>query len=77
MEGLLVWFVVINFVCQFIVFLYLLDNEILWMIIISVGLGCCIEFWKIGKVMYIEVLMVWIFYVYFYVVVIVRVLDVD
>ena len=47
--------VVISFACQFVVFLYLLDNETSWMIIVSAGLGCCIEFWKIGKAMHIEV----------------------
>lgn len=55
MEGLSARSVVINFACQFIVFLYLLDNETSWMIIVSAGLGCCIEFWKIGKAMHIEV----------------------
>lgn len=56
MEGLSARSVVINFVCQLIVFLYLLDNETSWMIILSAGMGCCIEFWKIGKAMHIEVL---------------------
>ncbi|KAJ7518565.1 hypothetical protein O6H91_21G074800 [Diphasiastrum complanatum] len=55
MEGLSARSVVVNFVCQLIIFLYLLDNETSWMIILSSGIGCCIEFWKIGKAMHIEV----------------------
>jgi hypothetical protein len=55
MEGLSARSVVINFACQLIVFLYLLDNETSWMIILSAGMGCCIEFWKIGKAMHIEI----------------------
>ncbi|MCO5614446.1 hypothetical protein L7F22_068728 [Adiantum nelumboides] len=55
MEGLSAKSVVVNFICQLIVFLYLLDNETSWMILASAGVGCCIEFWKIGKAMHIEV----------------------
>lgn len=55
MEGLSAKSVVVSFICQLIVFLYLLDNETSWMIIASSGVGCCIEFWKIGKAMHIEV----------------------
>ncbi|KAE8730677.1 Transmembrane CLPTM1 family protein isoform 3 [Hibiscus syriacus] len=55
MEGLSAKSVVVNFLCQLIVFLYLLDNETSWMILASSGVGCCIEFWKIGKAMHIEV----------------------
>eukprot|EP00252_Welwitschia_mirabilis_P019611 TRINITY_DN4588_c0_g1_i2.p1 TRINITY_DN4588_c0_g1~~TRINITY_DN4588_c0_g1_i2.p1 ORF type:complete len:615 (+),score=94.38 TRINITY_DN4588_c0_g1_i2:204-2048(+) len=55
MEGLSAKSVVVNFICQLIIFLYLLDNETSWMIIASSGVGCCIEFWKIGKAMHIEV----------------------
>ncbi|XP_002970129.2 cleft lip and palate transmembrane protein 1 homolog [Selaginella moellendorffii] len=55
MEGLSARSVVVNFFCQLVVFLYLLDNETSWMIILSSGVGCCIEFWKIGKAMHIEV----------------------
>ncbi|KAG8383339.1 hypothetical protein BUALT_Bualt04G0002200 [Buddleja alternifolia] len=55
MEGLSAKSVVVNFVCQLIVFLYLLDNETSWMILASSGVGCCIEFWKIGKAMHIEI----------------------
>ncbi|KAG9457048.1 hypothetical protein H6P81_001556 [Aristolochia fimbriata] len=55
MEGLSAKSVVVNFACQLIVFLYLLDNDTSWMILASSGVGCCIEFWKIGKAMHIEV----------------------
>ncbi|KAL3528131.1 hypothetical protein ACH5RR_012787 [Cinchona calisaya] len=55
MEGLSAKSVVVSFICQLIVFLYLLDNETSWMILASSGIGCCIEFWKIGKAMHIEI----------------------
>lgn len=55
MEGLSSKSVVVNFICQLVVFLYLLDNDTSWMILASSGVGCCIEFWKIGKAMHIEV----------------------
>jgi len=56
MEGLSAKSVVLNFICQFVIFLYLLDNDTSWMILASSGVGVCIEFWKIGKAMRIEVL---------------------
>ncbi|CAN1184490.1 Putative lipid scramblase CLPTM1 [Linum perenne] len=55
MEGLSAKSVVVNFISQLIVFLYLLDNDTSWMILASSGVGVCIEFWKIGKAMHIEV----------------------
>ncbi|KAB2597109.1 cleft lip and palate transmembrane protein 1-like protein [Pyrus ussuriensis x Pyrus communis] len=55
MEGLSAKSVIVSFVCQLIVFLYLLDNDTSWMILASSGIGCCIEFWKIGKAMHIEI----------------------
>ncbi|XP_070030881.1 uncharacterized protein [Nicotiana tomentosiformis] len=55
MEGLSAKSVIVNFICQLIVFLYLLDNDTSWMILASSGIGCCIEFWKIGKAMHIEI----------------------
>ncbi|RVX21154.1 CLPTM1-like membrane protein cnrB [Vitis vinifera] len=54
MEGLSAKSVVVSFISQLIVFLYLLDNDTSWMILASSGVGCCIEFWKIGKAMHIE-----------------------
>lgn len=55
MEGLSAKTVIVSFICQLIVFLYLLDNDTSWMILASSGVGCCIEFWKIGKAMHIEI----------------------
>ncbi|KAL6652701.1 hypothetical protein ACP70R_011626 [Stipagrostis hirtigluma subsp. patula] len=55
MEGLSAKSVVLNFVCQLIIFLYLLDNDTSWMILLSSGVGVCIEFWKIGKAMHVEI----------------------
>ncbi|GLT48973.1 hypothetical protein SLA2020_225600 [Shorea laevis] len=55
MEGLSAKSVVVSFISQLIVFLYLLDNDTSWMILASSGIGCCIEFWKIGKAMHIEI----------------------
>ncbi|CAL5368925.1 unnamed protein product [Camellia sinensis] len=55
MEGLSAKSVIVSFSCQLIVFLYLLDNDTSWMILASSGVGCCIEFWKIGKAMHIEI----------------------
>ncbi|KAF5745076.1 cleft lip and palate transmembrane protein 1 [Tripterygium wilfordii] len=55
MEGLSAKSVVVNFISQLIVFLYLLNNETSWMILASSGIGCCIEFWKIGKAMHLEI----------------------
>ncbi|XP_054806037.1 uncharacterized protein LOC129308731 [Prosopis cineraria] len=54
MEGLSAKSVVVSFISQLIVFLYLLDNDTSWMILASSGIGCIIEFWKIGKAMHIE-----------------------
>jgi hypothetical protein len=55
MEGLSAKTVVVSFISQLIVFLYLLDNDTSWMILASSGVGVCIEFWKIGKAMHIEI----------------------
>ncbi|KAI3891853.1 hypothetical protein MKW92_010561 [Papaver armeniacum] len=55
MEGLSAKTVVVNFFSQLIIFLYLLDNDTSWMILASSGVGVCIEFWKIGKAMHVEV----------------------
>lgn len=57
MEGLSVKTIVMNVVMQFIVFLYLLDNETSWMILLSVGIGLVIEIWKLRKAVDMEVLL--------------------
>ena len=48
-EGLSVRTIMLNVVSQFIVFLYLLDNETSWMVLLSVGMGLLIEVWKLRK----------------------------
>jgi hypothetical protein len=45
----------INFVCQVIIFLYLLDGETSWIIVISCGVGLAIELWKLQKAAIFEV----------------------
>ena len=49
MEGLSFRTIVLNVVFQAIIFLYLLDNETSWMILISSAVGLAIEIWKINK----------------------------
>ncbi|CAD7701987.1 unnamed protein product [Ostreobium quekettii] len=56
MEGLSARTVVINCVCQAVIFLYLLDNETSYVVILSSGVGMLIEFWKITKAMKVELL---------------------
>jgi hypothetical protein len=51
MEGLSARTIVFNACCQCVVFLYLLDNDTSWMILLSSGVGLLIEFWKITKAM--------------------------
>lgn len=55
MEGLSARTIVLNFICQLVIFLYLLDNDTSWLILVSAGISCGIEFWKIGKAMHVEV----------------------
>ena len=47
--GLSVKTLMMQAVCGVIIFLYLLDNETSWMILISAGVGSAIDIWKIGK----------------------------
>ena len=54
MEGLSARSIVINCVCQVVIFLYLLDNETSFVIILSSGVGMLIEFWKVTKAMKVE-----------------------
>jgi len=49
MEGLSVRTIFLNTFCQFIIFLYLLDNNTSWLILFSCGIGLLIEAWKIQK----------------------------
>lgn len=49
MAGLSVKTLMMSAVFHVIIFLYLLDNETSWMILISTGIGLLIELWKVGK----------------------------
>lgn len=49
MKGLSARSILINCFCQVVIFLYLLENETSSMILLSNGLGLCIEFWKVTK----------------------------
>ncbi|KAJ3068454.1 Cleft lip and palate transmembrane protein 1 like protein [Podochytrium sp. JEL0797] len=49
MEGMSFRTIVMNVAFQFIIFLYLMDNETSWMILFSNGVGLLIEAWKINK----------------------------
>jgi hypothetical protein len=55
MEGLSVRTILLNAGMQFIIFLYLLDNDTSWVILISSGVGLLIELWKINKAMIVKV----------------------
>jgi len=54
MEGLSGRTIIINAASQLIIFLYLLDNETSWLIIISSFVGMCIEVWKIKKAFHVS-----------------------
>ena len=47
--GLSVKTLMMQAVCGIIIFLYLLNEETSWMVIISSGVGCAIDIWKISK----------------------------
>lgn len=51
MRGLSARTIIINAVCQLIIFLYLLDNETSFVVLMSSGVGTAIEFWKVTKAM--------------------------
>eukprot|EP01118_Nematostelium_gracile_P005974 TRINITY_DN1907_c0_g1_i2.p1 TRINITY_DN1907_c0_g1~~TRINITY_DN1907_c0_g1_i2.p1 ORF type:complete len:565 (+),score=124.80 TRINITY_DN1907_c0_g1_i2:56-1750(+) len=48
-EGISVRTMLVNFFCQTVIFLYLLDNDTSWVILISALIGLVIEAWKIQK----------------------------
>eukprot|EP01097_Dermamoeba_algensis_P009932 TRINITY_DN7156_c0_g1_i1.p1 TRINITY_DN7156_c0_g1~~TRINITY_DN7156_c0_g1_i1.p1 ORF type:complete len:308 (-),score=56.74 TRINITY_DN7156_c0_g1_i1:17-940(-) len=54
MEGLSVRTILLNTICHFVIFLYLLDNDTSWVILISNFVGLLIEIWKIQKAMIIK-----------------------
>jgi hypothetical protein len=54
-EGLSVRTVLINSVCQLVIFLYLLDSETSMVILFSSGVGTAIEFWKVTQAMDVSI----------------------
>lgn len=55
MEGLSARSILINAGCQLVVFLYLMDNDTSFVVLISAGIGVLIEFWKITKAMKVTI----------------------
>lgn len=53
-KGLSVRSIGLNLVCGLVVFLYLLDNDTSWMILMSSGVGTVIEAWKLAKCVRLE-----------------------
>ena len=49
MMGMSVKSLCVNSFFQTVIFLYLMDNDTSWMILISSGVGLLIEYWKLGK----------------------------
>ena len=54
MSGLSIRGILINSIFQLIIFLYLLESETSWIILLSVGIGAIIELWKISRVFEIK-----------------------
>lgn len=48
-EGLSMRSVLVSAGSQLVIFLYLVDNETSWMVLVSAGIGTVIEFWKVTK----------------------------
>jgi hypothetical protein len=57
LEGLSVRTIFVNCITQFIILLYLFDNDTSWIILISASVGLLIEAWKITKA--VEVIVQW------------------
>ncbi|KAI8920608.1 cleft lip and palate transmembrane protein 1-domain-containing protein [Entophlyctis helioformis] len=53
-EGISFRAIILNVVFQLIIFLYLMDNDTSWMILISNGIGLLIEIWKINKTVIVK-----------------------
>ena len=64
LEGLSFRTIVLNILFQGIVFLYLLDNDTSWVILISSGTGLLIEIWKVNKAVKIKKSDKWPFIVF-------------
>ncbi|KAJ3123713.1 hypothetical protein HK098_001691 [Nowakowskiella sp. JEL0407] len=54
MEGLSFRSIILNVFFQTVIFLYLLDNETSWMVLLSSGMGLLIEAWKINKTVIVK-----------------------
>jgi hypothetical protein len=55
MKGLSARTIIINACCQLVIFLYLLDNETSFVVLMSTGVGTAIEFWKVTKAMDVSI----------------------
>ena len=55
MVGLSARTILINAGCQLVIFLYLLDNDTSFVVLMSTGVGTAIEFWKVTKAMDVRV----------------------
>ena len=55
MHGLSARTILINAGCQLVIFLYLLDSETSFVVIMSSGVGTAIEFWKVTKAMNVTI----------------------
>jgi len=53
--GISVRTILMNCVCQFIVLLYLFDNETSYLILVSCAIGLAIEVWKVSKAMNVTI----------------------
>jgi len=56
LEGLSVRTIFWNVAMQFVIFLYLFDNDTSWIILVSAGVGLLIEGWKITKALEVSIL---------------------
>lgn len=54
-EGLSFRSIIVNVIFQFIIFLYLIDNDTSYLVCFSTGAGLLIEIWKINKTVIIKV----------------------
>jgi hypothetical protein len=55
MKGLSARTIIVNACCQLVIFLYLLDNETSFVVLMSTGVGTAIEFWKVTKAMDVSI----------------------
>lgn len=55
MLGLSARTIIVNACCQLVIFLYLVDNETSFVVLLSTGVGTAIEFWKVTKAMDVSI----------------------